>query len=426
MRKLFITKQSILLFMFLWLPLSYTHGQVEVLDTVVAIVDEDIVLASEVNERLAALKAAAKAQNMELPVEEVLATEALDRLILESIQMQLADRFGVRISEEQLDASMRTLAEQNSMSMESFRQAVEASGQSYIEMRESLRNELAIQRVQQGSVMRNINITDREIDNFLKTEEGMALTEPEYRVLQALIETTRGDSKIEVANKEAFVDGVLANILAGTPYEKAVSVMSPYSFKGGDLGWRRISDLPSMFAQIVPSLEQGATGKVKSGSGFHLVHIADIRGLERLVEQTETRHILIELNEVLSEKEAEALAESLRDRILSGEDFTKLAREYSDDIGSAQEGGKLGWINPGQMVPSFEAVMADSKIGDISKVFRSEFGWHLMEVTGRRTKDFSAEMRRASVANYLREIKYGEELNAWLRKIREEAFIDIK
>jgi len=401
-------------------------AQVTRLDSVVAIVDDDIILASEVAERLNQIKESATSRGIELPDDATITQEALDRLILESIQMQLADRFGVRIPDAQLDESMARVAAQNGLSLEQFRQALIQSGQDYNAMRESLRKDLAIQRVQQGNVMRNINITEKEIDNFMATEEGLALTEPQYRVVQALLSVNSSDSTEQKRQKEEFVDSVLAGILAGKTFAEAVSVTEPYQFGGGDLGWRKLSDIPSMFSEIVPSLEQGATGKVESASGFHLVHLADSRGLERLIEQTEVRHILISPNEVLDDAAAQALALELRQRANDGEDFGELAKEYSDDIGSAQEGGVLGWTVPGQMVPEFEAAMASAEINVITDAVRSQFGWHILEVTGRRIKDFSEELKRNQVANYIREIKYEEELENWLGKIREEAFVDIK
>ena len=401
-------------------------AQVTRLDSVVAIVDDDIILASEVAERLNQIKDSATSRGIELPDDATTTQEALDRLILESIQMQLAERFGVRIPDAQLDESMARVAAQNGLSLEQFRQALIQSGQDYNAMRESLRKDLAIQRVQQGNVMRNINITEKEIDNFMATEEGLALTEPQYRVVQALLSVNGSDSGEQKRQKEEFVDSVLAGILAGKTFAEAVSVTEPYQFGGGDLGWRKLSDIPSMFSDIVPSLERGATGKVESASGFHLVHLADSRGLERLIEQTEVRHILISPNEVLDDAAAQALALELRQRANDGEDFGELAKEYSDDLGSAQEGGVLGWTVPGQMVPEFEAAMASAEINVITDAVRSQFGWHILEVTGRRTKDFSEELKRNQVANYIREIKYEEELENWLGKIREEAFVDIK
>ena len=401
-------------------------AQVEVLDQVVAIVDDDIILASELQERIQDVRNNMESRGIEVPEDEILVRETLDRLILDSIQMQLANRYGVRIPDAQLDEAMTRLARQNGLTLEQFRIALEQSGQSYAAARESLRDDLAIQRVQQGNVMRNINISEQEIDNFLATEEGEAMTQPEYRVVQALLASSRGDDAAMVAAKEAYVDEVLASIQSGTPFEQAVSATEPYTFTGGDLGWRKLGDIPSMFADAVPEMKIGDVSKVRSSSGFHLVYLADAIGGERLVKQTDVRHILIKPTEVLSESAAEALAGQLMERIRGGEDFGALARQYSDDIGSAAEGGELGWTNPGQMVPEFEAAMASATEGEVTEPFRSEFGWHILEVTGRRDKDFSGEMQRNQVANYIREQKYQEELDAWLRKIREEAFVDIK
>ncbi len=412
-------------FVLFTLPLS-ASAQVEMLDQVVAIVDDDIILASELQERVQGVRKTMESRDVEIPEDNILIRETLDRLILDSIQLQLANLYGVRIPDQQLDESMARLAQQNGLTLEQFRSALEQSGQSYAAAREALRDDLAIQRVQQGNVMRNINISEQEIDNFLATEEGEAMTQPEYRVVQALLSSGRNEDATTVTAKEKFVDTVLGAIQGGTPFEKAVSAPGPYTFSGGDLGWRRLSDIPSMFADFVPSLSVGEVTKVRSSSGFHLLLLADAVGGERLVRQTDVRHILIKPTEVLSEEGAEALARDLKSRIAAGETFGDLARQYSDDIGSAAEGGELGWTNPGQMVPEFEATMAATSKGTVSEPFKSEFGWHILQVKDRRDKDFSSQVRRNQVAGYIREQKYQEELDAWLRKIREEAFVDIK
>lgn len=405
---------------------SLASAQIEVLDQVVAIVDDDIILASELQERLKGVRSTMESRGVEVPSDDVLIRETLDRLILDSIQLQLANRYGVRIPDQQLDEAMTRLARQNGLTLEQFRIALQQTGQSYAAARERLRDDLAIQRVQQGNVMRNINISEQEIDNFLVTEEGEAMTQPEYQVVQALLSISRGEDAAEIAAKEAYVTEVLSNIQSGQSFEQAVSGTEPYAFTGGDLGWRKLGDIPSMFADTVPTLTVGEVAKVRSSSGFHLVYLADAVGGEQLVRQTDVRHILVKPTEVLNEQAAEDLVVELRARIEGGEDFGELARQYSDDIGSATEGGNLGWTNPGQMVPEFEATMAGTTEGSISQPFRSEFGWHILEVKARRDKDFSGEVRRNQVAGYIRDQKYQEELDAWLRKIREEAFVDIK
>ena len=290
-------------------------AQVQVLDQVVAIVDDDIILASELQERVEGVRATMESRGVEIPTDDILIRETLDRLILDSIQLQLASLYGVRIPDQQLDESMTRLAQQNGLTLDQFRLALEQSGQSYAVAREGLRDDLAIQRVQQGNVMRNINITEQEIDNFLTTEEGEELTQPEYRVIQALLSSGRNEDAAMVSAKEQFVDSVLETIQAGTPFENAVSAPGPYTFSGGDLGWRKLGDIPSMFAEAVPALSIGDVTKVRSSSGFHLIYLADSVGGERLIRQTDVRHILIKPTEELSEDDAERLAGELQSRL---------------------------------------------------------------------------------------------------------------
>ena len=410
-----------------WMLLPFhVSAEVQTLDRVIAIVDDDVILATELQERLAMVAEGLERRGMAAPSDDVLYRETLDRLVMESIQLQLANRYGVRIPDNQLDDAMSRMAASNGLNLEQFQAAVEGQGQSFFVMREEIRREMMIQRVQQGNVNRSIQISQQEIDNFLATEEGEAMTQPEFRVVQALVEVARDDSEETISQKEAFVDGVLASILNGTPFEEAVATMEPYVFKGGDLGWRKIDDIPSMFADVIPQLKVGDTAKIESGAGFHLVYLVEERGRERLVAQTQVRHILIKPTEVLNDGEALELITTLRQRINDGEDFAAIAKEYSDDIGSAQEGGELGWTNPGQMVPEFESAMAGAEIGVITEPVKSQFGWHILEVTDRRDQNVAEEMRRRQVANYLHQQKYDEELEAWLRKIRDEAFVDIK
>ena len=270
-----------------WLPLG--QAATEMLDQVVAIVDDDVIMASELRERLASVTEAMQARGGEMPPEDTLIRETLDRLILESIQVQMGFRVGVRISDQQLNASMERIAAQNRMSLEQFRQALEAEGQSYNRMRENVRKELIIQRVQGGNVNQRVQITDQEVDNFLTTEEGQKYTQPEYRMMQALLAVSPDESEEEIASKEAYVDRLLARIQGGEPYDAVLSSATRYPFTGGDLGWRPAEDLPSMFSDIAPTLERGQTGKVRSASGIHLVYMGDLRGGTEIVAQTEAR-----------------------------------------------------------------------------------------------------------------------------------------
>ncbi len=410
-----------------WLsPLA--RAATEIIDQVVAIVDDDIIMASELRERVATVTRNLESRGVALPPEEEIIRETLDRLILESIQLQMGTRVGVRISDAQLNQAISRIAAQNRMDLDEFRQALEESGQSYAEMREQVRREMIIQRVQAGNVNQRIQITEQEVDNFIATETGQKLTQPEYHLLHALLPVSPDAPAEETAAAEAHVERLLARIRAGEAFDKVIaSSQAPYVFSGGDLGWRKKDDLPSLFADIAPRLEAGETADpIRSDSGFHLIYMAELRGGEAMVAQAKVRHILIKPSEIMTDEQARELALDLKSRVLAGADFGELAREYSEDIGSAQEGGDLGWTSPGQMVPEFEAAAANTEVGEISDPVRTQFGWHILQVTDRREHDMTDQASRAKATDYLHNRKYQEELDAWLRQIRDEAFVDIK
>lgn len=404
------------------------QAETELVDQVVAIVDDDVIMASELRERVAALTETLKSRGMEVPPEDTLIRETLDRLILESIQLQKGTRVGVRISDAQLNGAIQNIAAQNRMTLEQFIAALEQQGQSYPEMREQVRREMIIQRVQAGNVNQRIQITPKEIDNFLATEDGKKLTQPEYHLLHALLPVAPDASPEQQAAAKAHVEQLLSRIRAGQSFEEVVrSSDSTYRMSGGDIGWRKAEDLPSLFSEIAPSLPKGATSDpIRSDSGFHLIFMEDVRGAEQIVAQTQVRHILIKPSEILTDDQARELALSLRARAEAGEDFGALARKYSEDIGSAQEGGELGWTMSGQMVPEFEQAMKATAVGEISQPVRTQFGWHILLVEGRRDQDMTSEAIRNKAGEYLHNRKYQEELDAWLQQIRDEAFVDIK
>jgi len=400
----------------------------EFVDQVVAIVDDDIIMASELRERVTAVSENLKARDVKMPPEDELVRETLDRLILESIQLQKGERAGVRISDDQLNTAVQRIAAQNRMSLDQFRQALEQQGQSYSAMREQVRREMIIQRVQAGNINQRIQISEQEVGSFLGTQQGQVLTKQEYHLLHALLPLGPDANDSEVAAAQAQIDAVLKQIRAGEPFEKAVrESSSPNAITGGDLGWRKVDDLPSLFSELVPKMAPGQTADpLRSDSGFHLVFLKAVRGGDQMVTQTKARHILVTPSEIMTDNQARDLVAELKARALSGEDFGDLAREYSQDISSAQEGGELGWTNPGQMVPAFEAAMASTSVDKISDPVRTQFGWHIVKVEGRRDQDMHDEATRAKAMDYLHDRKYQEELDAWLRQIRDEAFVDIK
>ena len=402
------------------------RAEVQILDQVVAVVEDDVVLSTELRERLESIRDGIKARGLEQPPEDVLIRETLDALILESIQLQLGKRAGVRISDSMLDSAMQRIAASNQLSLTEFRAAITGQGGSYDMMRQQVLREMIIQRVQSGNVNRRIQITDQEITNFLETDDGQRMIQPEYRIIQGLLAISQDENKIEKKKKKDYADKLLRRISKGESFEKVISEADEYTFSGGDLGWRKLEDLPSIFVELAPTLDPGKTIKTTSPNGIHLVYMAESRGREKTITQTEASHILVKTSEVRTEVQAKNLLENIRSKVKNGKEFSDLARQHSEDIGSASEGGKLGWIRSGQMVPEFENTMDSTEVGAISIPFKSQFGWHILKVDGREEKDITDEMKRNKIAEFLHNRKYQEELDAWLQKIRDEAFVDIK
>jgi len=333
-----IIRQLLLYLALALLPVTLagtTAAQTEILDQVVAIVDDDVVMASELRERLERIRENIRARGMEMPPEDELVRQTLDQLILESIQLQMGQRVGVRISDSQLTGAMQRIAAQNGLTLEEFRQRLEAKGQSYAAMREDIRQEMIIQRVQSGNVNQRIEISEEEVDNFLATEEGQELVQPQYRLAHALLPVSGTASKAEEQAAREHVEKLLDRIRAGEPFDEVIaSSGGDYTFSGGDLGWRRQSGLPSLFQDIAPTMEEDeVSDPIRSESGFHLIKLVDKQGGELMVEQTRVRHILVEPSEIRTEEETRELMRELRQRARGDADFAELAREYSEDIG---------------------------------------------------------------------------------------------
>ena len=405
-----------------------TAAETILLDSVVAIVDDDVIMASELRERLVLVQASIAAQKADAPPQEVLVRDTLDRLILENIQMQMGMNAGVRISDTQLNSAVTRVAVQNRMTLEQFRLQLEKEGKSYEEMREDIRRELILQRVQAGNVNQRIQITEQEALNYLESPEGQELLAEEYHLVHALLPLTSDASAKDIAAAKAHIDGLYARIQAGETFQQVISTSTePYQFTGGDLGWRKRSDLPSLFAEVTPEMELSETAApLQNPAGFHLIFLAEKRGGKTIVQQSHVRHILIKPSAIRSEDETRDFTAQLRQQIIDGADFAEVARANSEDIGSAQEGGDLDWTNPGQMVGEFEKVMNDTEVGALSEPFRSQFGWHILEVLDRREEDLTETVAKNRAREVLHQRKYQEELAAWLQKIRDEAFVDIK
>jgi peptidyl-prolyl cis-trans isomerase SurA len=399
------------------------RAETQWLDRIVAIVDEDIILGSELQERLDVVNANIARSGQNPPPAEQVQREVLDQLILESIQMQMAKRVGLRIDDEQLNAAVARVAAKNRMTLEQFRQALINSGTSYLTVREQIRREMILQRVQMGNVNQRIQVSEQELNNYLASEEGRQQTSPEFHFAHVLVPVASDATNAERDAALQRAVSLAKRLRQGADYTSLASDKVQTS----DLGWRKGTDLPSLFADIAPQMSNGAVSDpLQSASGFHVIQLLDSRGLKEVVHQTRARHILLKASAIRSEDATRELAYALRQRVLNGESFHDLAKEYSEDIGSAQEGGDLGWTTPGQLVPEFQEGLDSTAIGDISLPIKTQYGWHIIQVTDRRDEDVTNELRKRIAQNVLHDRKYQDELDIWLRKIRSEAYVDIK
>ncbi len=417
----------------IWALLAWNivEGATIDLDSIVAIVDEDVVLASELAERVQIITSQIESNNTPLPDADLVEQQVLERLILESIQLQMGEKIGIRISDDDLNQTMYTIAAQNGMNLQQFQQALASDGLSYAESREQVRNELIMSRVQQGMMNSRIQVSDQEIKSFLETETGETVTADQFRVAHILLSIDEAAGAAEIRSVRQQAEGLLKQIEEGADFQQlAVSYSSGQrALEGGDLGWRKPVQLPSIFADKVQQMEKGAvTGPIKSSSGFHLIKLQDKRGAkaEGNVPQTQLRHILIQPTEIRTDREAQELAVSIREEVLGGRDFEELAKLYSEDPGSALSGGALGWNRPDTFETEFEMVMDSLAVDEVSEVFKTIHGYHFIQVTGRRVEDFSDEFRKNQAANYLSNRRFDEELDGWLQEIRDEAFVEIR
>jgi len=406
----------------------------QVLDRVIALVDEGVILQSEYDQRLQEVLQRAQEMDMQLPPPDQLREQVMENLIIESLQLQLAERVGIRFDDDTLNRVMTDMANQSNMTFEQYVDALESQGV-YLTTRERIRKELAVNEVQRGMVNRRINITDQEIDNYLNSESGREAMAPDYLVDQILIPVLSTDSADVERAKEAFAQDLLQQVRDGEDFadvrmqaqQNASGSDQGFAVSGGELGWRKADRLPTLFADIVPDMGTGeVSDPIRSSNGFHLIKLSDVRGdSNRLVKQTEARHVLIAPNEIRTEDQARRLAQEVHERISGGEDFNIVARQLSDDTQSVVAGGDLGWVSDGGMPPEFEEVVRDLEIGELSEPFRTSFGWHVAEVTGRREQDLSREYRRQQATNALRTRKFDVELENWMLEIRDEAYVKI-
>ena len=396
------------------------------LDSIIAIVDESVITRRELTDRIKLLKAEFQQSNRRLPKSDVLERQVLEALINDSILLQEARRRGVKVTEGQLNQTMQRLARQNKMNLSEFRDAIIADGLDYDKYRETVRRELILTTLRNQYSQRNATISDSEVDDFMKLS-GEDEANYEYHLSHILIALPDAASPEQVSEAQQFVNEILTELDQGAQFDQLANTYSAgaTALQGGDLGWRKRAEIPSLFTTEVLVMEPGDhAGPIRSASGFHIVYLEGRRNLEQTItRQTRTRHILIKPNELISDDEARERLLEFRSRILAGEDFARLAKLYSVDYNSGANGGDIGWMDPGATVKEYETTANQLEVGELSQPVRSQFGWHLIEVTDRREVDETEQNKRNKIYSQLLEQKQREVFNLWKRRLRDEAYV---
>ena len=405
----------IVLSILLTLPVS---AKIKVLDRVAIIVGEGVVLESQVNNMLENIKTRYQEQGAPMPPQEVMLEQVQERLIIEELQLQMGRQAGIRVGDGELNQAFENIAQSNGLSLESFIETLEAEGESYEELRSQVRKEMIIQRVQRGKVGREVDITEQELDGFLATEGAVKELSPELFVRQILV------------SDQNKANSLLMDIENGADFANLAKENSTSSnaSSGGEMGWRNLADLPSLFADALKNKKKGyISPPLKGGSGYFILKLEDKRGdLVRFEDQWNVRHILMMTTKLRDETFTKKELEEVRARVVGGEDFSLLAKEYSEDPGSASRGGDLDWLSLGKTAPAFEKMMIESPVNEISPVFESEFGFHFLQVLETRTEDLTEEVIKDRAYGILFARKFDEELENSLRTTRAEAFIEFK
>lgn len=408
------------------------HAEFQSLDRIIAIVDDDVITQSDLDDKIAMVRSnlQQQANDYGMPSEEEIQKEVLNRLVLESLQMQLAKQGGISIGDEQLTQTMADIAKRNGLSLAEFPAKLAEEGIDYLAMREEVRKEMITQQVQQGHLQNRIQITEQEVNNFLASSEGQKITAQQYHAQHVLLSVDDSASSAQEQQAKEKLAAIRQQVLQGQVSFDALiqgETIDGVAIAGQDFAWQTLDDLPSLFSERIAAMEKNDISEpIRSGAGWHLLRLKNKSGGNILVDQVRGRHILISPSEVRSDEKALALATELYEKILQGDDFELLAKEYSEDKGSALQGGDLGWTGPGQFVPAFEETLHNLAVNDVSRPIKTQFGWHVIQKTGERTHDATEEDWKAQAQQAIFERKFSDELEAWLVRIKEEAFIEIK
>jgi len=405
--------------------------QGDLLDRVVAIVNDGVVLNSDLDAQLDIVSERLRQQKLELPPQNVLRQQVLERLVLQEIEMQRANHAGVKVSDEMLNAALQDVAKRNNLTLTQLPEELKKQGVDYAEYREEIRKEMMLQLLRQRDVLQHISVTPREIDQFLDRQAKAPSERNEYNVSHILIAVGQEASPAqqEAAGKRA--QEVYERAKSGEDFAKLAVAYSnsQTALEGGALGWRKGSELPTFLADIIAKLKPGEVGEpLRTPTGYHIIRLNEVRGgtATAVEDQVHVRHILMKTNELADDATVRGKLEALRERILKGEDFAAVAQVTSQDPGSGAEGGDLGWAGPGTFAPEFEQAIATLKDNEISEPFHTQFGWHIVQMLGHRRFDNGDEIKRRQAAEAIRASKADEETELWLRRMRDEAYVEYK
>jgi len=405
-------------------------AEVVKVDRIVAIVDQTVVTEQELESRIRTVTSQLQKQGTELPPENILRKQILERLISDTLQLQYAAQSGLKVDDSQLDKTIERIAEQNQLTLTEFADALAKDGVSMRKFRADIRNEITIARLREREVDSRVNVSESEIDNFLTTQASSNENQDEYEIAHILIRTPEEGATEDVQKAKAKVDEVIKALQAGTNFSKVSASFSdaPNALEGGSLGWKSSTQMPALFLDALKNMQVGSVSEIlRSPNGFHILKLINKRGGSSplIIEQTHARHILIKLSEVTSENDGKKKIDLIKERLDNGEKFEVLARQFSED-GSASSGGDLGWVNPGDTVPLFEKAMNDLKDGQISQTVRTPFGWHVIQVLERRKQDMSKEAARLKARQEIRKRKSEEAYQDWIRELRDRAFVELR
>ena len=400
------------------------------LDEVIAIVNEEVILASDVKALTSSVEKRATKAGQTLPSQKILTQQALDKLIIDSLQLQMAKKMGMRISNAQLDDTLNNIAKGNNQTVEQLRKSILADGGNFNDYKEELRIQLLTNEVQRMQMRRRITISDQDVDNLLAIINEQGQKNLQYRVSHIMLRVPNEADSATMEALQTKITDIQTQLNAGEVFSSLALAVSagPKALDGGDWGWMNINEMPTLFAEAVTNAKKGdIIGPIRSGAGLHIIKITDMRGVETVMtKEVNARHILVKPSVILSDDKAKSLLNDYLARIKSGDaDFAELAKAYSDDTGSAVKGGELGWADPNIYVPAFKLALKDLKKGEISPAFRSSHGWHIVQLLDRRTQDTTDKANRQKAWQLLYNRRAAEESQAWLNELKQEAYIRI-